>query len=109
MPSAKIGGDGFGDGWLDRRRFAMWLLDVSGHGAGSALLAASAMNVLRAQSLPGVEFGNPAAVLAAVNARCQMDSHGGLYFSNFRARGGRHALRKCSSRSSTSCGASSAR
>jgi len=65
VPSAKIGGDGFGDCWLDRRRFAMWLPDVSGHGAGSTLLAASAMNVLRAQSLPGVEFGDPAAVLAA--------------------------------------------
>jgi hypothetical protein len=81
VPSAKIGGDGFGYGWLDDRRFAAWLLDVSGHGAGSALLAASAMNVLRAQSLPGVDFSDPAAVLAATNARFQMDNHGGLYFS----------------------------
>ncbi|CAH0219894.1 PP2C family protein-serine/threonine phosphatase [Roseomonas sp. CECT 9278] len=81
VPSAKIGGDGFGYGWLDDRRFAVWLLDVSGHGAGSALLAASVMNVLRARSLPGVDFADPAAVLAAANERFQMDAQGGLYFS----------------------------
>jgi hypothetical protein len=81
VPSAGIGGDGFGYGWLDPRRFAVWLLDVSGHGAGSALMAASAMNMLRAHALPGVDFADPAAVLAAANARFQMDDHGGLYFS----------------------------
>lgn len=81
VPSARIGGDGFGYGWLDGRRFAAWLLDVSGHGAGSALLAASAMNILRDHSLPGVDFTDPAAVLAAANARFQMDRQGGLYFS----------------------------
>ncbi len=81
LPSANIGGDGFGYGWLDDRRFAVWLLDVSGHGAGSALLAASVMNVLRARGLPGVDFADPAAVLTVANQRFQMDSHGGLYFS----------------------------
>ncbi len=81
LPSANIGGDGFGYGWLDEARFAMWLLDVSGHGAGAALLAASVMNVLRAQGLPGVDFADPASVLTAANQRFQMDSHGGLYFS----------------------------
>ncbi len=81
LPSANIGGDGFGYGWLDDGRFAMWLLDVSGHGAGSALLAASVMNVLRAHSLPGVDFADPASVLTVANQRFQMDSHGGLYFS----------------------------
>jgi hypothetical protein len=81
LPSANVGGDGFGYGWLDDRRFAMWLLDVSGHGAGSALLAASVMNVLRARSLPGVDFADPASVLTVANQRFQMDSHGGLYFS----------------------------
>jgi serine phosphatase RsbU (regulator of sigma subunit) len=39
------------------------------------------MNVLRAHSLPGVDFADPAAVLSAANARFQMDNHGGLYFS----------------------------
>jgi hypothetical protein len=81
LPSAAVGGDGFGYGWLDGARFAVWLLDVSGHGAGSALLAASAMNMLRGQALAGVDFGDPGAVLTAANQRFQMDRQGGLYFS----------------------------
>lgn len=81
VPSANIGGDGFGYGWLDDHRFAAWLLDVSGHGAGSALLAASVMNLLRDHSLPGTDFADAASVLSALNARFQMDRQGGLYFS----------------------------
>lgn len=80
-PSARIGGDGFGYGWLDEDRFAVWLLDVAGHGAGSALLAASAMNTLREHGLPDVDFADPVAVMEALNARFQMDRHGGLFFS----------------------------
>ena len=81
LPSARIGGDGFGYGWIEERRFAVWLLDVAGHGAGSALLAASVMNMMRERAMPGVDFADPAAVLAATNARFQMDRHGGLFFS----------------------------
>lgn len=81
VPSANIGGDGFGYGWLDEHRFAAWLLDVSGHGVGSALLAASVMNLLRVHSLPGTDFADAAQVLAALNHRFQMDRQGGLYFT----------------------------
>jgi pSer/pThr/pTyr-binding forkhead associated (FHA) protein len=81
VPSTNIGGDGFGYGWIDQHRFAMWLLDVSGHGAGSALLAASVMNLLRVHSLPGTDFTDAAAVLAALNDRFQMDRQGGMYFT----------------------------
>jgi len=81
VPSTNIGGDGFGYGWLDEHRFAVWLLDVSGHGVGSALLAASVMNLLRVHSLPGTDFTDAAAVLAALNDRFQMDRQGGLYFT----------------------------
>ncbi|MBW6400911.1 SpoIIE family protein phosphatase [Roseomonas sp. HJA6] len=81
VPSTNIGGDGFGYGWLDQHRFAAWLLDVSGHGVGSALLAASVMNLLRVHSLPGTDFTDAAAVLAALNDRFQMDRQGGLYFT----------------------------
>ena len=81
VPSTNIGGDGFGYGWLDEHRFAVWLLDVSGHGVGSALLAASVMNLLRVHSLPGTDFTDAAAVLTALNDRFQMDRQGGLYFT----------------------------
>ena len=49
IPSAELGGDSFGYHWLDDDHFAFYLLDVSGHGVGSALLSVSAMNALRSQ------------------------------------------------------------
>ena len=81
VPSAQLGGDAFGYRWLDDRRFAVFLLDVSGHGVGSALLAASAANMLRARSLGAADPADPVAVLAALNAAFQMDDQSGLFFS----------------------------
>ena len=40
--SAQLGGDGLGYHWMDSERFAFYLLDVSGHGVKSALLAVCA-------------------------------------------------------------------
>jgi len=79
-PSAQLGGDAFGYRWLDGARLSIFLLDVSGHGVDSALLAASAANMLRAESL-AVDFGDPTAVLAAMNSAFQMDEQNGLFFS----------------------------
>ncbi len=81
VPSTQLGGDAFGYYWLDPRTFVFYLVDVSGHGAGSAMHSVTVMNVLRQRALPGVDFGNPAAVLTSLNARFQMDSHNGLYFT----------------------------
>src|SRR5262249_16952829 len=67
VPSTQLGGDMFGYHWLDPDHLAIYLLDVSGHGVGSSLLAVSAINVLAAQSLPNTDFRNPAAVLKALN------------------------------------------
>ena len=47
VPSAELGGDAFGYHWLDDDHFAMYLLDVCGHGVGAALLSISALNVDR--------------------------------------------------------------
>jgi len=76
QPSARIGGDALGYRFLDPGRFAAFLIDVPGHGAGSALLAASVMNVLRDRAGP-----DPAAVLGALNASFQMEEQGGLFFT----------------------------
>ena len=38
FPCAQLGGDSFGYHWIDEDNFAMYLLDVCGHGVGSALL-----------------------------------------------------------------------
>lgn len=81
VPSATLGGDSFGYHWIDDDHFAFYLLDVCGHGVGSALLSVSALNVLRSQSLPNVDFRQPAAVLAGMNSSFQMEKQNDLYFT----------------------------
>ncbi len=81
IPSAELGGDSFGYHWLDDDHFAFYLLDVSGHGVGSALLSVSAMNALRSQALPQTDFRIPGQVLCALNNAFQMEQQNGLYFT----------------------------
>jgi len=81
VPSTQLGGDMFGYHWLDPDHLAIYLLDVSGHGVGSSLLAVSAINVLAAQSLPNTDFRNPAAVLKALNETFKMERQDGKYFT----------------------------
>jgi sigma-B regulation protein RsbU (phosphoserine phosphatase) len=76
-----LGGDSFGYYWLDPDHFAVYVLDVCGHGVGAALLSVSAMNVLRAQSLPQVDFKNPASVLAGLNEAFDMEKQNDMYFT----------------------------
>lgn len=78
---SQLGGDSFGYHWLDDDHFAMFLLDVCGHGVGAALLSVSAVNVLRAQSLPQVDFKNPASVLAGLNGAFDMEKQNQMYFT----------------------------
>ena len=81
VPSAELGGDSFGYLWLDDDHFAVFLLDVSGHGIGSALLSVSAMNALRSQALPQTDFREPGQVLSGLNNAFQMDQQNGLFFT----------------------------
>ena len=82
-PSAQLGGDALGYHWIDADHFAFYLLDVCDHGVGPALLSVSALNVLRAQTLPGVDFHSPAQVLAGLNAAFPMERQNNLYFTIF--------------------------
>ena len=81
QPSAELGGDAFGYHWLDQDHFAIYLLDVCGHGVGAALLSVSVLNALRMQTLPGTHFTKPAEVLAALNRTFQMASQNNLFFT----------------------------
>ncbi len=81
VPSTQLGGDSFGYHWIDPDHFAFYLLDVCGHGVGSALLSVSALDVLRTHSLPNVDFRRPGDVLAGMNDAFQMKSHDNLYFT----------------------------
>jgi sigma-B regulation protein RsbU (phosphoserine phosphatase) len=78
IPSIELGGDSFGYHWLDSDHFAIYLLDVSHHGVGPALLSVSVLNVLKTQSLPGCDFHDPSSVLGSLNATfqmCDQDDH----------------------------------
>jgi serine phosphatase RsbU (regulator of sigma subunit) len=81
VPSAQLGGDAFGYYWLDQSTFVFYLMDVSGHGVGSAMHSVSVLNVLRQRALPHVDFTNPAEVLASLNVRFPTYDHNGLYFT----------------------------
>jgi serine phosphatase RsbU (regulator of sigma subunit) len=81
LPSARLAGDVFGYHQIDARHFAIFLLDVSGHGTGAAMHAVSVTNVLRREALPGVDMRDPGMVAAYVNTLFQMSTHGGLYLT----------------------------
>jgi serine phosphatase RsbU (regulator of sigma subunit) len=80
-PSTRLGGDAFGYRWLDDRWFALFLLDVAGHGAAAALHAVSVANVLRQRMLPDADFQNPASVLQSLNRMFPMEQHADRFFT----------------------------
>lgn len=80
-PSSELAGDSFGYHWIGPGHFAIYLLDVCGHGVGPCLLSVAAINALRSGSLPGVDFRDPGAVLAALNNAFPMERQNDLYFT----------------------------
>ena len=81
LPSSELGGDSFGYHWLDRDHFAVYLLDVSGHGVGSSLLSVSVLDVLRSEALPNTDFRDPSQVLRGLNASFPTELHNDMFFT----------------------------
>ncbi len=81
IPSASLGGDAFGYRWIDDLHFAIYLLDVCGHGVGPALLGVSVMNALSAGAMAGADPLDPGAVLTSLNAMYPMSMHNGMFFT----------------------------
>ena len=81
VPCTELGGDSFGYHWIDGEHFALYLLDVCGHGVGSALLSITVANTLRSGALQNTDFRRPEAVLGSLNQAFQMESQNGLYFT----------------------------
>ncbi|WP_431275577.1 PP2C family protein-serine/threonine phosphatase [Variovorax ureilyticus] len=79
VPSTELGGDSFGYHWVDDEHFAIYLVDVCGHGVGSSLLAVAVANTLRSEALSRTDFHHPGEVLAALNRAYQMERHGELF------------------------------
>jgi len=88
MPSTQLGGDCFDYYWLDQDHLVIYLLDVSGHGVGAALLSVSVLNLLRSRGLRShsdvlltTDFRQPNEVLSALNDNFQMSDHKDMYFT----------------------------
>jgi len=81
IPSTSLGGDAFGYHKVDEDNFAIYLIDVSGHGVGAALLSASVINVIRSQSLPKTDFKDPGQVLKALNLAFPSDTNKDMFFT----------------------------
>jgi serine phosphatase RsbU (regulator of sigma subunit) len=81
QPSLQLGGDVFGYEYLDADTFVIYLIDVSGHGAGAAMHSVSLLNVLRQRAMATTDVRQPAQVLSALNAMFQMDRHDGMLFT----------------------------
>jgi phosphoserine phosphatase RsbU/P len=81
VPSTELGGDSFGYQWIDGEHFALYLLDVCGHGVGSVLLSITVANTLRSGALQNTDFRRPEAVLGSLNQAFQMENQNGLYFT----------------------------
>lgn len=80
-PSARLGGDALGYQPIDDHTFSIYLIDVSGHGVGAAMLSVSVLNVLREQALPATDVKDPVRVLSTLNTMFQMDRHDDQYFT----------------------------
>jgi len=80
-PSSTLGGDALDFFWLNEDHLVIFLLDVVGHGVGSALLATSILHLLRQRALKDGDPLEPVSVLAALNRSFQMDEHGEKVFS----------------------------
>lgn len=81
IPSEHLGGDSFGYHWMDDNHLAIYLLDVCGHGIGAALLSVSAMNVLRSQAIPGVDWTSPKDVMRGLNETFPMERNNMMFFT----------------------------
>lgn len=81
VPCEALGGDVFGYHWIDEDHLAMYVIDVSGHGVGPALMGVSAMNLIKSGSLEREQVLDPTRTLQALNAGFQMERHDGMYFT----------------------------
>jgi sigma-B regulation protein RsbU (phosphoserine phosphatase) len=79
-PSTHLGGDGLGYRRINDDLLAIYVLDVTGHGLGSALLAVTALELLRNRAVQ-IDFTQPSIVMERLNRTFQMKDHAGKFFS----------------------------
>lgn len=79
--STRLAGDAFSCQMPDQRHFAVFLIDVAGHGTGAALHAVSVANVLRQGQLPAADRRDPAAVLRSLTRMFPMEQYNGHFYT----------------------------
>ncbi len=79
LPSQTLGGDFFDAFWVDDDHLIVYLLDVSGHGVQSALVAVSAYNLLRSSTVSTSTLLHPSQMLGTLNRHFAMERHDSNY------------------------------
>ncbi len=81
ISSSKLGGDILGYHRLDDDHFAAYLLDVTGHGVGSSLLAATIGKALSPGGRFDADLTNPGEVLGALNESFPFEQNNHKFFT----------------------------
>ncbi|HPY26213.1 MAG TPA: PP2C family protein-serine/threonine phosphatase [Mycobacterium sp.] len=81
VPSRHLGGDSYDYQWIDDDHLVVYLVDVSGHGVGPAMMSVSVHNLLRSGTFDNDMLLRPSAVLTELNRLFQMDRQAGNYFT----------------------------
>ncbi|MFC4991500.1 PP2C family protein-serine/threonine phosphatase [Rubritalea tangerina] len=81
IPSNELGGDTFGYQQIDPDHFALYLLDVCGHGVGPSLLSVSVLNAIASEELSNTDFTKPSQVLSKLNNAFPMEKQNDMFFS----------------------------
>ncbi|MCX6257058.1 MAG: tetratricopeptide repeat protein [Bacteroidia bacterium] len=81
LPSNQLGGDAFGYHRIDEDHYAIYILDVCGHGIGAALHSVSILHFIRSGSQLNVNPRKPELMLHSLNNTFQSDNHNGLFFT----------------------------
>jgi len=92
-PCDELAGDILNVFMLDERHMALYLLDVSGHGVGAALLSVTLSRILsphvdkssllfnKVEGNEGYQITRPVEVVKKLNSRFSMDDESGQYFT----------------------------
>lgn len=79
-PSTQLGGDGLGYRRINEDLLAIYVLDITGHGFSSALLAVTVLELLRNRAVQ-IDFSRPSEVIERLNRTFQMKDHAEKFFS----------------------------
>ena len=81
LPCRRLGGDAFEYFWLDKDLFAVYLMDVCGHGVKAALFSSTIFNTIHTGRSRGIDLSSPGHVLTSLSELFGVDPHDFMYFS----------------------------